>query len=49
MIEYFRAAIERGASDIHIKSGDVIRARINGDLVPISEQRLRQEQVRNWP
>ncbi len=47
MIEHFRAAIERGASDIHIKSGDVIRARINGDLVPISEQRLSQEEVKN--
>ena len=24
------AAVERGASDLHIKAGDVFRARING-------------------
>jgi hypothetical protein len=30
MIEIFKAAIQRGASDIHIKAGDFIRARISG-------------------
>ena len=29
MIEIFKAAIERGASDIHIKAGDNVRARIH--------------------
>jgi twitching motility protein PilT len=45
MIEIFRAAIQRGASDIHIKSGDYIRARINGELAPLTQQRLSPEQV----
>ena len=25
-----RAAVDRGASDVHIKAGDVVRARIDG-------------------
>jgi twitching motility protein PilT len=45
MIEIFKAAIQRGASDIHIKSGDFIRARITGELVPLTQQRLSPEQV----
>ena len=46
MQELFKAAIERGASDIHIKAGDVIRARIHGDLVPLTQQKLSAEQVK---
>ncbi len=46
MTEIFKAAIERGASDIHIKSGDVIRARVHGRLVPLTQQRVSQEQVK---
>lgn len=46
MQELFKAAIDRGASDIHIKAGDVIRARIHGDLVPLTQQRLSAEQVK---
>ena len=45
MIEMFKAAVERGASDIHIKSGDVVRARLHGKLVPVTQQRLSHEQV----
>jgi twitching motility protein PilT len=45
MIEIFKAAVQRGASDIHIKSGDFIRARIAGELVPLTQQRLSPEQV----
>jgi twitching motility protein PilT len=45
MIEIFKAAIQRGASDIHIKAGDYIRARIQGELVPLTQQRLSPEQV----
>ncbi|HUF49698.1 MAG TPA: type IV pilus twitching motility protein PilT [Longimicrobiales bacterium] len=45
MIEIFKAAIQRGASDIHIKAGDFIRARIQGELVPLTQQRLAPEQV----
>ncbi|TVR63367.1 MAG: PilT/PilU family type 4a pilus ATPase [Gemmatimonadales bacterium] len=46
MTEIFRAAIQRGASDIHLKSGDVVRARIHGQLVPMTQQRLSHEQIR---
>ena len=46
MQELFSAAIERGASDIHIKAGDVIRGRIHGDLQPLTEQRLSADQVK---
>ncbi|HSJ07121.1 MAG TPA: PilT/PilU family type 4a pilus ATPase [Longimicrobiales bacterium] len=45
MIEIFKAAIQRGASDIHIKAGDFIRARITGELTPLTQQRLSPEQV----
>jgi twitching motility protein PilT len=46
MTEIFKAAIEKGASDIHMKSGDVVRARIHGTLYPMTEQKLTHEQVR---
>ncbi|MFO8174565.1 MAG: type IV pilus twitching motility protein PilT [Gemmatimonadota bacterium] len=46
MIEIFKAAVERGASDIHIKSGDVIRARLHGKLVPMTQQKLSPDQVK---
>jgi twitching motility protein PilT len=42
----FKAAIERGASDIHIKAGDVIRARVFGRLIPMTDQRMGPEQVK---
>ena len=35
-----------GASDIHIKAGDFVRARLNGELIPLTEQKLSHEQVR---
>jgi twitching motility protein PilT len=40
------AAVQRGASDLHIKAGDVFRARINGQLIPLTKQRLTPEQTR---
>ena len=46
MIEILKAAIQRGASDIHIKAGDNVRARIVGNLVPVTEQRLSNDQVK---
>jgi len=46
MIEIFKAAIQRGASDIHIKAGDFLRARIRGELVPLTQQRLLPEQIK---
>lgn len=47
MENIIRAAVERGASDLHIKSGDVFRARVNGQLVPLTKQRLTPEQTRH--
>lgn len=38
-------AVQRGASDLHIKTGDVIRARINGVLQALSQDRLTPQQV----
>jgi len=46
MIEILKSAIQQGASDIHIKAGDYVRARLKGDLVPISRQQLTPDQVR---
>jgi twitching motility protein PilT len=41
-----KAAIDRGASDLHIKAGDVFRARIDGKLVPLTKQRLTPDQTK---
>lgn len=46
MEKIIRAAVQRGASDLHIKAGDVFRARINGELVPLTKQRLTPDQTR---
>ncbi len=42
-----KAAVERGASDIHIKAGDVFRARIDGKLQPLTKQRLTPAETRS--
>ena len=44
--QIIKAAIDRHASDLHIKAGDVFRARIDGKLVPFTKQRLTPEQTR---
>ena len=46
MERIIKAAVDRGASDIHIKAGDVFRARINGKLVPLTKQRLTPDQTK---
>ncbi|MGI8499059.1 MAG: type IV pilus twitching motility protein PilT [Gemmatimonadaceae bacterium] len=46
MERIIRLAVERGASDLHIKAGDVFRARIDGKLVPLSKQVLTPEQTK---
>jgi twitching motility protein PilT len=46
MEKIIQAAVERGASDLHIKAGDVFRARIDGQLVPLTKQRLTPEQTK---
>jgi twitching motility protein PilT len=47
MENIIKAAVERGASDIHIKAGDVFRARIDGELKPLTKQRLTPEQTKS--
>jgi twitching motility protein PilT len=46
MENIIKAAVERGASDVHIKAGDVFRARIDGKLIPLTKQRLTPEQTK---
>ena len=41
-----KAAVDRGASDLHIKAGDLFRARIDGRLVALTKQRLTPEQTK---
>ncbi len=41
-----KAAVDRGASDVHIKADDVVRARIDGRLVALTKQTLNAEQTR---
>lgn len=41
-----KAAVDRGASDIHVKAGDNVRARIDGRLVALTKQALTPEQTR---
>jgi twitching motility protein PilT len=47
MEKIIKAAVDRGASDLHIKAGDVFRARIDGKLVPLTKQRLTPEQTKS--
>ncbi|MEP7001008.1 MAG: PilT/PilU family type 4a pilus ATPase [bacterium] len=46
MERIIKAAVDRGASDVHIKAGDVFRARIHGKLVPLTKQALTPDQTR---
>jgi len=41
-----KAAVQRGASDVHAKAGDVFRARVDGKLVPLTKSRLTTAQTR---
>ena len=47
MEKIIKAAVDRGASDLHVKAGDVFRARINGELVPLTKNRLTPDQTRS--
>jgi twitching motility protein PilT len=46
MEKIIKAAVDRGASDLHIKAGDVFRARVHGELVPLTKQHLSPEQTK---
>jgi twitching motility protein PilT len=47
MEKIIKAAVERGASDLHIKAGDVFRARIDGKLVPLTKAALTPDQTKS--
>lgn len=47
MEKIIKAAVDRGASDLHIKAGDVFRARIDGKLVALTKQALTPDQTRS--
>jgi twitching motility protein PilT len=47
MEKIIKAAVDRGASDLHVKAGDVFRARINGELVPLTKTKLTPDQTRS--
>ncbi len=40
---YLQRMIDAGGSDLHIKSNSVVRARINGDIIPLSGEILSKE------
>lgn len=46
MNQIIKAAVDRGASDLHIKAGDSFRARINGKLIALTKQALTPEQTK---
>lgn len=46
LAKVLKAAVQKGASDVHAKAGDVFRARINGKLVGLTKQRLTPAQTR---
>lgn len=46
MENIIKAAVDRGASDLHIKAGDVFRARIDGKLQPLTKRRLTPDQTK---
>jgi len=48
MEKIIKAAVDRGASDLHIKAGDVFRARVHGELVPLTKQALSPEQTKQF-
>ncbi|MDD3770418.1 PilT/PilU family type 4a pilus ATPase [Sulfuricurvum sp. IAE1] len=40
---YLRRMVEAGGSDLHVKANSVVRARINGDIVPLSGEILSKD------
>lgn len=46
MEQVIQAAVDRGARDIHVKAGDFVRGRVDGELVQVTKQRIAPEQVR---
>ena len=46
MNQIIKAGVDRGASDLHIKSGAPFSARVHGKLVPLTKQALTPEQTK---
>ena len=46
MNQIIKAAVDRGASDLHIKAGDAFRARVHGKLIALTKQALTPEQTK---
>jgi twitching motility protein PilT len=46
LTKVLKSAVQKGASDVHAKAGDVFRARVEGSLVPLTKQRLTPAQTR---
>lgn len=46
LAKVLKSAVQRGASDVHAKAGDVFRARVDGTLIPLTKQRLTPAQTR---
>ncbi|WP_295055128.1 PilT/PilU family type 4a pilus ATPase [Sulfuricurvum sp.] len=40
---YLRRMVDAGGSDLHVKANSIVRARINGDIVPLSGEILSKE------
>ena len=40
---YLRRMVDAGGSDLHIKANSVVRARINGEIIPLSGEILSKE------
>jgi len=46
MNQIIKAAVDRGASDLHIKAGDAFRARVHGKLIALTKQALTPDQTK---
>jgi twitching motility protein PilT len=46
LTKVLKAALQKGATDVHAKAGDVFRARVDGALVGLTKQRLTTAQTR---
>jgi twitching motility protein PilT len=46
LTKVLKAALQKGATDVHAKAGDVFRARVGGALVGLTKQRLTPAQTR---
>jgi len=42
--QYMKGLIDHGGSDLHIKANAVVRARINGDLIPVTKEKISHDE-----